>query len=584
MSNKSLISTSIIEENIKKWKKFLQDQKLDAFYVSSFDIFLNEYVPLSDCHRYYVTGFSGSVAEVLMTVEGKVKLYVDGRYHEQADLEVDLNLVEVVKCSSDMSLGARLILDLKKMSIKSLGYEADRTSLSYLKNLEEATFTKGFFNQEIHQIIDFKSSNELKQVEFVSREHRGRDTLIKTKLILEDKSSAFYLTALDAIAWLTNCRGYQLPNLSSFKAKLLATRDEVWVFVPRGTPLAKAALQEPGLHWIVDDFSKMALQLNKIQNELSLKQIFFDPQMINAHDYKMLIDIFGLDRLEEKKSGIIPVMSIKEPVEMDEMRRSFKKSDYAITKTILWVKNSLKQKSQITELDLYHQTDKYYGEVGSIEQSFKTIAGVGANASIIHYSSPSDQVVIEPHHMVLLDSGGYYEGGFATDTTRTFLASFDGKPEKMAIEIYTLVLKGLLQAQNAVFPEGTKGNVIDGITRQPLFKAGYNYNHGTGHGVGIHVHEDGVRLSPLSTLPMKPGQVVSIEPGIYLPGFGGVRLENITHVINHPTLSGMLCFEPLVYIGFDPKLIDFSMLNSDELKWYHQYEAICVERGTSLTF
>src|SRR5690606_28666349 len=112
-------------------------------------------------------------------------------------------------------------------------------------------------------------------------------------------------------------------------------------------------------------------------------------------------------------------------------------------------------------------------------------------------------------------------------------------------KIYTLVLKGLLACQNAIFLEGTKGNVLDGICRAPLMKHGYNYAHGTGHGVGVHVHEDGVRISMISNLPMKAGQVVSIEPGIYIPGFAGVRLENIAIVEKHPEFAGYLRFQSL---------------------------------------
>ena len=148
-------------------------------------------------------------------------------------------------------------------------------------------------------------------------------------------------------------------------------------------------------------------------------------------------------------------------------------------------------------------------------------------------------------------------------------------------EIYTLVLKGVLNLQNAVFKEGSTGAALDMLARQPLYQAGYDFAHGTGHGVGVHVHEGGVRISPASNIPMKEGQVVSIEPGIYIPGFGGVRIENIATVIKHPTHEGFLSFECLVYIGFEPLLINFELLNSQEKIWLQDYEAICKTRDTS---
>src|SRR5690606_32433992 len=182
--------------------------------------------------------------------------------------------------------------------------------------------------------------------------------------------------------------------------------------------------------------------------------------------------------------------------------------------------------------------------------------------------------------MVLLDSGGYFEGGWATDTTRTFFAGPDAKKaHPKMVEMYTLVLNGVLAVQSAVFPEGAKGMVLDGLARNAMRKKGYDYSRGTGHGVGVHVHEPGVRLSTVSTLPMKQGQVVSIEPGIYIPGFGGVRLENIAVVEKHPTYKNMLRFKPLVYIGFDPSLIDMSLLTNEEKAILDEYEAECSKRG-----
>ena len=143
------------------------------------------------------------------------------------------------------------------------------------------------------------------------------------------------------------------------------------------------------------------------------------------------------------------------------------------------------------------------------------------------------------------------------------------------------MLKGTLNLQNAVFKSGTRGSGLDAICRQPLYQAGYDYAHGTGHGVGVHVHESGAGIGPTRNYLMHPGQVVSIEPGIYIPGFGGVRIENIGIVTEHPTFEGFLTFESLVYIGYDPLLIDESLLTAQEKIWLEQYEAECVKRGTS---
>lgn len=576
------LSNQTIKSNIHTLKKIMTERGLDGMYISSYDPFLNEYVPLQDNHRYYITGFTGSMAEVLVPVNGKVRLYVDSRYHEQADLEVDANEVEVVKVGANSSTTTELANDVKKLGMKKLGYEADRTTLGYLKKLSEcASETVPFETGELAQHIEFAPLPALKEIEFVPREWRGRDTLEKTRSIFENEKQGMFLTALDSIAWITNCRGYHLPFLSSFYAKALVTKEKVYVFVTPETPVSEKAKKEIGLEFISLPYSNLYKELDRLQNTLHLEEVWFDPTMLNSSDFSMLVKIFGTDRLKEKTGGLYDYQSIKEPVELKQIEASFRKADKAIFNTIKWVKDSIKAGKRITELDLYNETTVKYREQGAVDQSFNTIAGVGPNGSIVHYGSPSDEVVIKDNDMILLDSGGYFEGGWATDTTRTFFSS-SKTPDPKMIEMYTLVLKGLLAVQSAVFPEGTRGAALDGLARYAMRKRGYDYGHGTGHGVGIHVHEPGARLSTISTVPMKPGQVVSIEPGIYIPGFGGVRLENIAYVEKHPKFPNMLHFVPLVYIGFDPVLVDMVLLNEEEKALLEEYEAECTRRGTSL--
>jgi Xaa-Pro aminopeptidase len=391
-----------------------------------------------------------------------------------------------------------------------------------------------------------------------------------------------YLSALDQIAWLTNCRGYQLPHLSSFRARALATLRKVYVFITPDTPISDKAAKIDGVEWIKVPHEQVPLELSRLQNTLRLEQVTFDPTQANCADFSMLLSVMHPERLKEKNGGLIEWMSIKEPAEIREMENSFTKSDKAIFNTIKWVKESIKAGKRLTELDLYHQTTVRYQEQGSKEQSFNTIAGVGPNGSIIHYGNPSDQITIKEDDMILLDSGGYFAGGFATDTTRTFFASPRGVANPEYKKIYTLVLKGFLQCLNAVFPEGTKGIVLDGICRAPLLKHGFNYAHGTGHGVGVYVHEGGVSISLRSELPMKAGQVVSVEPGSYVPGFAGVRLENVVVVEKHPIHKGMLHFRSFTHVGLDPNLIDEKLLNSEEKEMLEIYEAECAKRGNSL--
>ena len=577
MSSKFTLDQKQVAENIKSLQDFMQKEGVEAFYISSSDPFLNEYVPMENCHRFYLTQFSGSVAEVLFPQKGKVKLYVDGRYHEQADVECDHDLVDVVKVPSDKSNIACLKEDLASLAPKNIAIEADRTSLAFYEYLNENFEVKAYLNQELEEIIDFKKMPPLAKIKHLAKNLRGADTSEKLKRVIKDEQDAYYITAIDSLAWLTNCRGYHLPNLSSFLGRGFATFDKVYVFIDESV---EVECSDPCVEFININSSHIKEKLNELKQKYNLSRIFIDKSMLNSQDYLMLKSVFSEDILVEKKGGLVEYQAIKDSTEIKAIKESFKRADKAIYNTLSWVKDQISQGHKVSEYDVYEMTSKMYQQQGALEQSFNTIAGADANGSLIHYSDPKPDLYLNEQSMVLLDSGGYFESGFATDTTRTFMAGQSEGSAKQK-EIYTLVLKGTLALQNAVFRPETKGNALDAVCRQPLFQAGYDFAHGTGHGVGIHVHEGGTGISPRTNYPIRAGHVISIEPGIYLPGFGGVRIENIGLVVEHPKYAGFLTFEPLVYIGFDPLLIEQSLLNQQEMQWLKEYEAICKERGTS---
>ncbi len=587
MASSFKVENNVVKANIEALQKFMNKENLDGFYISSFDEFLNEYVPMENCHRFYLTGFSGSVASVLVPPTGKVKLYVDGRYHEQADNEVDASVIEVVKLDGDRGLYNSVWEDVEEAKMQSVGIEGERTSLDFYQNLEKVTSIKSFNNGELSSFIDFVKMPDLSEIIFETKVNRGKDTKEKLDRIFKDDSSntnktdeAYFVTAIDSLAWVTNCRGYHLPNLSSFLGRGFVTHDKVYVFLDTNTPISKEAQNIEGVEFFQVSTSEIQSRLTDISNSYSLSKVFFDPKMLNSADYQTLTNIFDDKTLVAKKGGLVGFHAIKDEEEIEIITRCFEKGDQAIYDTLKWAKKNVSEGAEISELDLYHQTTIQYQKQGAKEQSFNTIAGVGANGSIIHYGDPKSDVIMKKNDMVLLDSGGYFDGGFATDTTRTFVAG-DEAPHADCVKIYTATLKGVLQCQNAIFPKGATGITLDAYARKPIFDIGMNFAHGTGHGVGIHVHEDGARISPVADIKMKAGQVVSIEPGIYISGFGGVRIENIVFVEEHPEFDGFLRFRPLVYIGYEPKLIDMDKLTKQEKVWLEDYEKECEKRGRS---
>ncbi len=573
---KAILDQNQINTNLNNLRKYLEDNNIDAAYISSFDPYLNEYVPMENCLRYYVSGFTGSVANTLVFRDGKANLYVDGRYWEQADKEVDLNEINVRKVEAIMG---DVIKDIQEKGLKSVAYVDSRTPLSVFNKIEAVAKPIKIYENQMERIIPKLPQGKLGEIKYIKPEFAGKTPAQKIDYILKDDTEAYYLTALDSIAWLTNCRGYHLPNMSSFVSRAFLTKNKIYVYVDKGMMISDEARSIDKVSFIEIEASDLVTEFKKVEGENNFKTVNIDSSFLNCCDYDLLKEVFG-KKLKEKEGGVIPFQSIKDQTEQKSMIESFNKSNKAIFNTISWVQSEVAAGKKVSELDLYKHTSVEYNKLGNIEQSFGTIAGVGANGSIIHYSSPKDNVFINKDDMCLLDSGGYFEAGFATDTTRTFMGSADGKPTAQLKEIYTLVLKGLIALESAVFPEGIEGKILDGLARAPMRKFGYDYMHGTGHGVGVHVHESGVRISSISNVPMKEHQVVSLEPGIYIPGVGGVRIENIAIVEKHPEFKGMLRFKNMVYIGYDHNLIDIDLLSREEMDYILAYEEECKKRGT----
>ena len=585
----------LTQSSIKRHKETLQklmgDKGLSLFYISSSDPFLNEYVPMEFCPRYYFTGFTGSAAEVLLPSSGRVKLFVDGRYHEQADQEVDHKLVEVMKIK-DQGLKESLLEHIPQGV--SLGYHAQRTPLSFAQLMEKKTKNMEAWDELLEKLISLPSPSSLPPVENLEAKLPISSFREKRQRIFSGeegggfkKSEGLYLNALDQIAWISNFRGYHLPNLSCFLGRAIVTSKELHLFVDPQVEFKNFQQKDSDIHIHTVPSGQLLATLKKIKQTHStfnsLTTLCYEPETLNASDYQTLVNTFGKDRLTPKPGGLIPYMSIKDESEIALIKNSFNKSNRAITNVLRWIRSSMEQEREISEFDIYSHTTTCYSEQGAISQSFNTISGVGPHSSIIHFSSPEASLKVKRDDVVLLDSGGYFEGGFATDTTRTILADARGTPHPQLVEIFTCALKGLLRLQNAVVKEGTSGLELDLIARTPIREKGYDYAHGTGHGVGIYVHEGGISVSPRSAHHhVKQGQVFSVEPGIYIPGFGGVRHENIVVARTHLDKKNYVYFEPLTWIQFDEKLLDPSQLSTEETQWFYDYQEKCLAMGNYL--
>ena len=561
--SKITIEKSKVVQNLKMTVEWLKSEKLTQLYVSSFDMFLNEYVPLQDCLRFYLSGFNGSVAELLVLADSKAKLYVDGRYHEQADLQVDHSVIEVVKVPYGESLEQWLLKDIKK---ETLGVLGQRTSVRLSNEFKSLTNYQFVDEEKLKALISYEELSFQGELLSLEKEQTGRETLEKLNMILST-NGAYWVSALDSLAWLTNLRGFQLPYQSTFKGKALATRDKVFIFTDSKNLELSKGIERAELSW--HSYGEMT----EVLKNISVEEVYFHPSSSNASDMETLREVFSQSRFIEKPMGLYEFQKIKTAEEIKVFEESFEKSDQAIWKSLQW----LKAQDQVSEKEFNQKTFEHYKEQGAKLLSFNTISGFGPNSSIIHYGDCSDKVFAQEGDLALLDSGAFYSGGLATDTTRSLMAK--GKPTEKHKLLYTTVLRSLLHCQNAVVEEGTLGVEVDRVARSVIEDAGFSYGHGTGHGLGANVHEAGYSLTPFSEVPLMEGLVGSMEPGIYLPGFGGIRLENI--VVVEKRESGKIGFRSLVHIGFEKDLIDEKLMSEQEKSWLNDYEYLCKQRGRS---
>lgn len=541
---------------IDKLREFLKDNNLDCLLVNTTDEFLVEYNELCNCARYCVTGFSGSTGDVLVTKE-RVYQFADGRYHEQADAEVDHETTDVVKLQLGQTFLSELAARIAPESV--VGVVSDKISLNFYKALKFALNKKhckikpldfdpvGIFKE----LKPSDNGQTVKQID-LSIAGVSADEKFK-KLAKKLKNDEAYLdTHLENIAYFTNCRQYKTPFSSTFKAKMLVRKQKAQIYTNEkfDTTIGKHFEILP-----LKDFSNGLKNANKV---------IFNPSTINYRDFTLIKS----KAQESPKDFIKEAKAIKNSAEIEHFKKNFERTDNVVNKAFMLTQT----RKNLTELDLSDAVEKEYLAQGANQLSFKTILAAGANSSIIHYSHPSNKVKIKDGDFVLLDCGGHFEGGYSTDITRTFVK---GKATALQKKVYTTVMKMFLNAYHHRITPRTTGFTLDKIARKIHAQSGlkdFNFNHGLGHGVGINVHENPPTIScgPSGKRILKENMVFTIEPGLYKAGFGGVRLENTVYLTK---VNGELKIQSFSHVPFQEEAIDYSILNEQEKKWLKDWQA-----------
>lgn len=562
---------------IEKTRNFMKKEKINFLIVFSTDEYLNEYVALSENSRYILTGFSGSAGDALVT-QKEIFLFVDGRYHLQADEETDKNLINVVKVGMDKSPQTALFEKIAELSDHSakIGIISKKISCSGFRKLldilseKNAKYSEFDFDPVLKVSDSVKSENKF-QLRYISTEISGLSAEEKLDLIIknnhEKNIDILVITKLEEIAYLTNLRANEIPYSSSFKAKALINSEKCFIFTDliKITPEIKEKL---GKRFIFEgegnDFSK------DLENHTIPINIAFDLTSTNLNDCRKL-ERMKHNIVEIKDSPIALMKSVKNKQELDHIAECFLKTDIVVNRAMSWLNQELEHGAKVSEKDFSDRVKSLFFEEGAVGLSFEPITASGKNTAFIHYTKANPEKYIQPGEMILLDCGGYFEGGYATDITRTFLAkSKNNIATEKQKEIYTKVLKAFLHGINYKLHENTTGFDIDSKVREIINQdkpEGFNFSHGTGHGVGVSVHESPPRIGPseVSKTKLVSGMCFTIEPGLYCDDFGGVRIEN-TVMLQEKQIK------TLTKAKLDDNLINKDLLTEQEKIWLENYQ------------
>ncbi len=538
---------------IVKLREFVKSKGADALLINSTNKFLTEYNQLDKNSRYKVTGFSGSTGDALLTLNNLYQ-FVDGRYYEQADEEVnsETTVIKVPLGNSYMDSLIELVGTDNKLLVVSPKISLAIYKLLSKKLNEVSSEIIRLDTDPVEEILGKPAENSQK-VFAISTEIAGvsaKDKIISLQYNFEDNEVAI-ITALEDVAYFTNLRSFDIPFSSTFYSRMIITKNSSCLYTD--------AIIDQACFFAVKKLGDFPSDLSEIKNS----QVIVDLKSISCFDFCQLKDSNSI--IESK---ISEYKSIKNYSEIEHFKNCFKRTDKALS----IIKSMIDSQEIYSEKDYYDALVKSFYKNGALSLSFNPIVAAGTNSSIIHYSKSNEDVLVKDGDFLLVDCGAYYEGGYATDITRTFVK---GKPADEQANVYTTVLKAFISAYcSSKYTNNTLWFDIDCNARNIVSNSelkDYTFNHGTGHGVGIGVHEfpPSVSSSELAKVQIKKNTVFTIEPGMYKPGVGGVRLENTVYI---KETEPNVIIESLSKFPFENKLINYEMLSKEEQNWLADWQ------------
>ena len=566
-----------VAERLSALRKCMQDKHIDIYIVPTADFHQSEYVGEHFKARAYITGFTGSAGTAVITLHD-AKLWTDGRYFLQAAKELEGTGVTLMKMfepgvptieeylEAELKSGQTLSFDGRVVSVG----EGDEYASIAKKNGAKIDYQEDL----IDAIWTDRPPLSEEPVWFLEEKYSGESSKSKLSRIRKEMEDAgcdtHIVSTLDDICWTLNIRGNDIDFFPLVLSYAIIRKDsfELYIDERKLDNKLKSILEKVGV--TLHPYNAIYEDVKKFPENAT---VLIDKSKLN---YAIFNNIPNAVSIVNKRNPEILMKALKNPVEVENIKKAEIKDSVAHVRFMKWLKENL-GKIRITEMSASEKLDEFRAKMGNfIRDSFEPISSYGPHSAIVHYSSsPETDVELKAGSLYLSDTGaGFYEG--STDITRTY--ALGEVPEKMK-EDFTIVAISNLQLASAKFLQGSTGLTLDILARKPFWDRGLNYNHGTGHGVGylLNIHEGpaGFRYKYRAgeTEEIQEGMVITDEPGLYIEGSHGIRLENelLARKGVQNEYGQFLYFETITLIPFDLDAINPAILDEENKKLLNEY-------------
>ena len=566
-----------VPERLSALRKCMQEKHIDIYIVPTADFHQSEYVGEHFKARSYITGFTGSAGTAVITLHD-AKLWTDGRYFLQAAKQLEGTGVTLMKMfepgvptieeylEAELKPGQTLSFDGRVVSVG----EGDEYASIAKKNGAKIDYQEDL----IDAIWTDRPPLSEEPVWFLEEKYSGESTESKLSRIRKEIEDAgcdtHIVSTLDDICWTLNIRGNDIDFFPLVLSYAIIRKDSLELYIDERKldDKLKTIFKKEGVN--LHPYNAIYEDVKKLPKNAT---VLIDKTKLN---YAIFNNIPNSVPIVNKRNPEILMKALKNPVEVENIKKAEIKDSIAHVRFMKWLKENL-GKIKITEMSASEKLDEFRAEMGNfIRDSFEPISSYGPHSAIVHYSSsPETDVELKEGSLYLSDTGaGFYEG--STDITRTY--ALGEVPKKMKDD-FTIVAISNLQLASAKFLQGSSGLTLDILARKPFWDRGLNYNHGTGHGVGylLNIHEGPAgfryKFRAGETEEIQEGMVITDEPGLYIEGSHGIRLENelLARKGVQNEYGQFLYFETITLIPFDLDAISLDMLNEENRKLLNDY-------------